>query len=352
MIHLDQMERTKASAPQQKFGWTYEYTDERLHFEEINEPHLYDINSTDVITILSALIKVGKHLKDDATDFIGTFNNHNMTNYMAALNLYDFSNSSFNKQMANKDNNNEKELTGKDDFIVQIEKAKLVTEYDVNTSVEDMDIVTFGSYPQSDVTGKTKDPIEWIVLDRQDNKALLLSKFIIDCKCYNNEHIKVTWETCTLRKWLNKDFYYQAFNSSEQNKILKTNVVSNDYIIFGTRGVSNTNDKVFCLSMDEATYYFYQVNMRNILINKRIATRGTNYAKNVDNSGSKLMESNNIGWYSGNSAFWLRSPCYYDGTVGGVSGSGYFNSDVLSTGYYLGVDAPHIGVRPAIWILY
>ena len=58
----------------------------------------------------------------------------------------------------------------------QISQVKLVSEYPTDTIVDEMDTVTFGSYPQSDVSGNTKEPIEWIVLDRQGNEAFLLSK--------------------------------------------------------------------------------------------------------------------------------------------------------------------------------
>lgn len=85
-------------------------------------------------------------------------------------------------------------------FIEEIKNTKLVTEYSEDTLVNDLDTVKFGSYPQNDVSGKTKEPIEWIVLEIQNDKALLLSKFIIDCKSYHNEQLDITWENCDLRK--------------------------------------------------------------------------------------------------------------------------------------------------------
>ena len=191
---------TNVSSPYQKFGMTYKYTDERLHFDEINEPHLYEINSVDVITILPAIIKSIIHaVDDDAKDFVGTFYNHDMTNYMAALNLYDFSkirntNQEEAAQEAKQNNgNNLKE---------QIRNAKLVTEYAEDTLVDNIDTVVFGSYPQSDITGDIKEPIEWIVLDRQEDKALLLSKYILDSAKFNDE-INNLWETSSLRMWMN-----------------------------------------------------------------------------------------------------------------------------------------------------
>ena len=210
--------------------------------------------------------------------------------------------------------------------------------------VDYMDSVKFGSYPQSDISGNRKDPIEWIVLDRQDDKVLLLSKYILDCKCYNNELKAVTWETCDLRKWLNNDFYNQAFNGSEQNKIQTTNVINSNNTEHGINGGNNTNDKVFCLSTDEVERYFYKSNMQNE--DKRRATRGTKYAKNKDNMGKQLdvVIHKLDKWSSGNSRFWLRSP----GENLGFASLVDYNGSLF--GFGINVDSPYNGVRPALWV--
>ena len=65
-----------------------------------------------------------------------------------------------------------------------------------------------------------RKPIEWIVLDIQDERALLLSKNILDTQQYNTEQVPTTWETSSIRSWLNHTFLNQAFTSEEQEKIL------------------------------------------------------------------------------------------------------------------------------------
>ena len=215
---------------------------------------------------------------------------------------------------------------------------KLVTAYSEDTTIDNMETVKFGSYPQSDANGNKKEPIEWIVLDRQSDKTLLLSKYIIDCKCYNDEFKDVTWENCTLRNWLNNDFYNSAFSSSEQNKILTTNIINSGNSAYGTIGGNNTNDKIFCLSIDEVKKYFNQNDMSSF--NKRLATKGTNYAKNV--YPLFVIDSNE--WYGGNSAFLLRSPGFYQDRAAGVGNDGSLNGGGIS------VDTHMLGVRPALWI--
>lgn len=240
----------------------------------------------------------------------------------------------------------------------QISNVKLVSEYSEDTTVDNMDTVTFGSYYQSNASNK--EPIEWIVLDKQGDKYFLLSKYILDCKCYNNICKEVTWESCTLRNWLNTIFINQAFSGSEKNNIENTNVVNNDTIIAVSEtvvsGGNNTKDKIFCLSTDEAKKYFNKSTQ-----DKRFGTKGTSYALSVDNGGNHLQVLRNgqqIGgasgggvwefdsstdWMKGNGQFWLRSPGGYEATAGFVSVEGALGGEES-------VNANHIGVRPALWL--
>ena len=224
--------------------------------------------------------------------------------------------------------------------------AKLVTKYSTDTTIDKMETVKFGSYPQSDASGNAKEPIEWIVLDRQGNKTLLLSKYILDCKRYNDDWVDVTWETCTLRNWLNNDFYYRAFSSDEQKKIQTTNVINNNNIDYGTNGGNNTNDKIFCLSIEETRKYFGDGVKQDLgyQLGKNVATRGTNYAKNVDNKGSHLYVSDSSDWYGGNSIFWLRSPGVGQYCATRVGGGAFLDTAGGYVNY--GTD----GVRPALWV--
>ena len=65
--------------------------------------------------------------------------------------------------------------------------------------------ISFGHYPQT-ASGTDDMPIEWIVLEADGDSALLLSRYALDCQPFNTKQDFVTWETCTLRKWLNSDF--------------------------------------------------------------------------------------------------------------------------------------------------
>lgn len=120
------------------------------------------------------------------------------------------------------------------------------------------DCIQFGSYWQNDTNadGKAdrnddKEPIRWRVLSIKGNDAFLISDKNLDMKQYNDTYKEVTWKTCSLRTWLNKDFLNDAFNSSERAAIQQTTVVNEDNTGYGTSGGNDTKDGIYLLSLSE-----------------------------------------------------------------------------------------------------
>lgn len=96
-----------------------------------------------------------------------------------------------------------------------------------------------------------------LLLDsRFDDELLLLSKYAICHKAYNEVLKDVTWSTCSLRNWLNTEYLVQAFSAEEQELIADTNVHNDDDAWTGAPGGEDTVDKVFVLSIEEAQKYF------------------------------------------------------------------------------------------------
>ena len=121
-------------------------------------------------------------------------------------------------------------------------------------------IVNFGCYEQDGNLENGQEPIEWVVLDVRDGKALLMSKYALDYKEYNTESTKVTWETCSLRFWLNEVFLQAAFTDKEQSAVSLTEVDNSEAQGFKGQGWKNisgntTQDKIFLLSYAEANQY-------------------------------------------------------------------------------------------------
>lgn len=197
--------------------------------------------------------------------------------------------------------------------------------------------VTFGTYPQTKA-GNDATPIEWLVLARDGDKALLISCYGLDAQPYNTSIIDVTWETCTLRKWLNGTFYNKAFSSAEQAAILTTNVdnsKSQCYSAWNTSGGNNTHDKVFLLSYAEANKYFGVTYSGDINTKSRVAPTAYAIAQGAFRNSSKHVDSTNTGWL-------LRSPGNGRGSAALVFPDGSLGS--------IGVSYDSSAVRPALWV--
>ena len=136
----------------------------------------------------------------------------------------------------------------------------------ISNGVTTWDCVYFGNYWQNDTDGDgnvdhqdDKEPIKWRVLSVDGNDAFLMADQCLDAQPYNEEDEDVTWETCTLRTWLNDTFLYDAFSANERSAIRYTMVVNEDNSYYGTEGGNNTVDQVYVLSEREAyntTYGF------------------------------------------------------------------------------------------------
>lgn len=104
------------------------------------------------------------------------------------------------------------------------------------------DIVTFGKYEQNGSVADGPEPIEWIVLEKQNGKLLLVSRYIL----YNDTSAGKDWSINDLRRSLNSEFYSVAFLPEEQDRICVTNIESSH----------QTNDMLFLLSEEEVEKYF------------------------------------------------------------------------------------------------
>ena len=124
-------------------------------------------------------------------------------------------------------------------------------------------------------------------------------------KKYNDAWAAITWETCTLRTYLNGEFY-NSFSAEDKAKIALTHNTNLDNPEYGTDGGNDTEDYIYLLSIAEA------------------------------NALSDTIRSNSSG------SWWLRSPgdySYYAAFVDGEDGDVDLNGHDGDDEY---------GVRPAL----
>lgn len=200
-------------------------------------------------------------------------------------------------------------------------------------------LVTFGHYEQDNDTENGPEPIEWRVLetDEEGGRVMLVARYALDCIPYLAAGTRTTWEECTLRAWLNGDFLNAAFTPEEQEAILLTEVDNsgrqNDpNFPFGT---NDTRDRVFLLSFAEATRFMGTEESRRCAATAYAVARG---AWAGDDDRFTVDDRRATRW-------WLRSPgrsrsnVVYAGTTGRLydEGIGYTSHRGIS-------------VRPVIWV--
>ena len=199
-------------------------------------------------------------------------------------------------------------------------------------NVEVGDTLLFGAYEQDKDTSNGKEDIEWIVLAKEENKVLIISKYALDGQPYNTADTLVTWETCSLREWLNETFINAAFSSKEQDRIIRTTVTADANPEYGTPAGNDTADKVFLLSIEEATQYFASDEARKCAPTDYAIEQGA-WVSDYDTVGGRATC-----WW------WLRSPGNFSSGAAIVSHDGSV--------YYGGNRVSNYGnaVRPALWI--
>lgn len=230
------------------------------------------------------------------------------------------------------------------------------------------DYVQFGKYEQDADKSNGAEAIEWLVLEQKDDSILLLSRYIIEKKPFNETDKAVEWSQSTLRKWLNEDFVKIAFDKNESEQILVSDIDNPGSLSYfadfkykaGTAAGKKTKDKVFLLSYKEVIDYFdlSKVDKYYIYAGKDLITTST-AATGLKNDSMSVLEYETF----------YKDEAWPEDCVG-VEGCGWYlrsrginTDDVMSVGYdgalrgqYYEYGAAYEsvtyegGVRPAMWI--
>lgn len=194
------------------------------------------------------------------------------------------------------------------------------------------DIIYYGLYEQDNNTSNGKEDIEWIVLAKENNRILVISDKALDCQPFNETGEDVTWRTCTLRKWLNDDFFNSAFSNAEKKRIPTVTVLADKNPEFSINSGKATKDKVFLLSIKEVNKYFNSKSSRQCMPTNFAVAQG-GYISNTYSADVKAT------------CWWLRSPGGY-----GLVCAAYVDNIGDIRAYGASVESDNGTVRPAMWI--
>ncbi|MGN0523195.1 MAG: DUF6273 domain-containing protein [Eubacterium sp.] len=196
-------------------------------------------------------------------------------------------------------------------------------------------VVTFGAYEQDGNLFNGPEPIEWYVINNDNDVASLYSVYCLDCRPYHNDSLNldtVNWSNCSLKDWLNNDFYNEAFNEEEKQ-----------YVALNAVTGERTTD------IDESTAAYVQLpNAGNVALSfwthENMIAEFTEYAKSKYNSSEPY-------------SYWTRELSEKTGpgygtvidSVGEIHGSSYYwtASNQLKDGVPM---TDSYGVRPMIMV--
>jgi len=201
------------------------------------------------------------------------------------------------------------------------------------------------------------DPIRWRVIGLENGTACLMADRLLDCQPYNTADGPVSWETSTIRSWLNsysaeendagidcrgKGFLDMAFSAEQLEASINTRVVNHSNKAYGTDCGNDTEDRVFLLSNEE-------------VFSSDIAARNGFYAGSGYDDPAKRFRStmyakcrgswwSSVNGYMGNSFWFMRTNGYTQESVTYICDFGYiYSRGTIST-------CEDAGVLPAIWI--
>ncbi|MGF7144468.1 hypothetical protein HNQ56_002899 [Anaerotaenia torta] len=193
-------------------------------------------------------------------------------------------------------------------------------------------VISFGGY-------------NWRVLDVKNNAALIITENIIEHRAYHDAYKDITWADCSLRNYLNGEFY-DKFNAADKSRILPVINKNPDNQWYGSKGGADTRDSIFLLSIEEVVCQYFGDS------SSKLQNRGKNqrywFQRKDENNSKRIARIEGKGgiWW-----WWLRSPGRFnvkavyihgDGNIG-IQGNNILKGNI-SDGRCTG------GVRPALWL--
>ncbi len=202
-----------------------------------------------------------------------------------------------------------------------------------------------GYFGDSDYRYFKWERIKWRVLKNDGSTLFVVADKGLDCKDYNEEYTSITWENCTLRSWLNNEFYGMAFSSDEQGAIVRQNIVNEDNPYYGTEGGNDTSDNVFLLSIGEV------LNPEYGFCEDGDAYSASRWMESSDYAHARGAYAATGDTYAGNCWWWLRSPGRLTSSAAGVDDDGdvYRYGGNVDDAYGACVPALHINLSSDLW---
>ena len=184
-------------------------------------------------------------------------------------------------------------------------------------------VIVFGRWEQDGNEANGPEPLRWRILCEEGGAAYALCDSVIEIRAFGGAMTK--WANCSLRTWLNGDFFETAFQESEKAAIVKREQLNlgNDFWVASDD--SPSSDLVFLPSRME--------------IEKLMG----NPADRIAAPTAYAIAQGRLPQDAGGVCWWLRTNGVMPGEAMNVREDGVINNG----GTYGG---EQMGVRPAIWL--
>ncbi|MBO4266239.1 MAG: acyltransferase [Lachnospiraceae bacterium] len=194
------------------------------------------------------------------------------------------------------------------------EESAMISEAQVG------DTVLYGHFDTNDKK-LGQERLEWIVLDKDSEKACLITKYAIAGGPYNRAHRKITWEESDMCEMLNSEEYLDMFSEQELFMIIPVG-----------------DDALTLLTAEEAEKYFDSDDARRVHITEAAQTGNTNINEITRLNGWVEREDNYSWW-------WLR----------GTNTSGSITAPIVDSDGSIKPDKMEVNkargaVRPVVWV--
>jgi len=187
---------------------------------------------------------------------------------------------------------------------------------------------------------------KWQILNIKNNTALIITEEIVEQRPYHNVYENITWADCSLREYLNGEFY-NKLKETDKSKIISVKNKNMDNQWYGTNGGKDTKDRIFLLSIEETVCKYFGDSSANL--HNRSEKQKYWFQKKDGNNSKRIAKFTSEG--SWGTWWWLRSPgrvgvkavyIHGDGNIG-IQGNNIFKGNIAD-GKCKG------GVRPALWL--
>ncbi len=221
-------------------------------------------------------------------------------------------------------------------YVPEEASVEAVESAEAVPTIREGGLVTLGRFEQDNDPDNGPEPIEWIVLtvDEEAGKAMLLSRYSLDRRPFNTSVARINWDACTLRAWLNGEFFDGAFSPEEQAAILLTDVDNSAAQTKPERplGSNDTQDRVYILSYAEFMYYLGTTDIRRCAPTDYAVAQGAYLSSMGDMADGRTS-----------GRWWLRSPGIERLYALEISPSGNVKD-------YTEVNFGYVAVRPVLWV--